>query len=360
MTHVNSNTNSRKGKHLSYEERVKIESYKELGYSNRAIARILKRAPQTINNAIKRGTVRIIKQRQIKNGKVYDYDQYSYSAEADHQAYLRNRQNCGRRPKWLECDSFTNWADKKMLKDKWSPDMVVGRAKKEGLFPDDLIPCTSTLYHWIDRGIMKTKNIDLLEKVSRKPRKDSPSHRENRRVLGPSIKDRPEEVETRQEFGHWEIDTLIGSKDKDDPVLLTLVERKTRFEIIFKIDRKDEEHVNQVMNQLYSRLGAQTKNIFKTITSDNGSEFAGIYEALKDKTDIFFAHPYAPYERGTKENQHRLIRRFVPKTKRLDELSSQTIQRIQQWMNNIPRKILDYYTAQEAFLKELRFLTNTI
>lgn len=358
MTQVNSNTNPRKGKHLSYDERIKIESYKELGYSNRKIARILKRAPQTINNAIKRGTVRTIKQRQIQNGKVYEYDQYSYSAEADYQTYLRNRQNSGRRPKWLKSNSFTNWADDKMLKENWSPDMVVGRAKKEGLFPSDVIPCTTTLYHWIDRGIMRTKNIDLLEKVSRKPRNDSPIHRENRRVLGPSIKDRPEEVESREEFGHWEIDTLIGAKDKNDPVLLTLVERKTRFEIILKIDRKDEKHVVQAMNQLYHRLGNQAKNIFKTITSDNGSEFAGIYEALKETTEVFFAHPYAPYERGTKENQHKLIRRFIPKSKQFEEIPNQTIKRIQQWINNIPRKILDYYTAQEAFLKQLRELTN--
>src|SRR5690625_64637 len=358
MTQVNNNTNLPAGKHLTYEERVKIEAYKEPGYSNRKIARILKRAPQTINNAVNRGTVRTITQRQIHNDKVYEYDQYSYSAEADYQTYLRNRQYCGRRPKWLVCDSFTNWADDKMLKKEWSPDIVVGGAAKENLFSSDLIPCTSPLYHWIDRGIMKTKNIDLLEKVSRKPRNDSPINRENRRVLGPSIKERPEEVESREHFGHWEIDTLLGARDKDDPVLLTLVERKTRLEIMLKIDQQDHANVDQAMNHLYKQLGDQAENIFKTITSDNGSEFAGIYELLKGTTDVFFAHPYAPYERGTKENQHKLVHQFIPKSKRLAEISTRTINRIQQWMNNIPRKILDYHTAQEAFFKELQLLTN--
>lgn len=156
MTQVDDNINSRAGKHLTYEERVKIEAYKELGYSNRKIARILNRWPQTINNAVNRGTVRTIKQRQIHNDKVYEYDQHTYSAEADHQAYLRNRQNCGRRPKWLTCDSFTEWADDKMLTKDWSVDMVVGRATKLNLFSSELIPCTSTLYHWINRGIMNT------------------------------------------------------------------------------------------------------------------------------------------------------------------------------------------------------------
>src|SRR5690625_432590 len=358
MTQVNDNINSHSGKHLTYEERVKIEGYKELNYSNRKIARILGRAPQTINNAVNRGTVRTIKQRQIHHGKVYEYDQYNYSAEADYQAYLRNRQDCGRRPKWLKCDTFTNWADKKMLKQSWSPDMVVGRAIKVNKFSSDLVPCTSTLYHWIDRGNMRTRNIVLLEKVSRKPRDDSPTHRENRRVLGPSIKERPEDVDSREHFGHWEIDTLIGAKAKDDPVLLTLVERKTRFEIVLKIEQQKQESVDQAMGHLYEQLGDQAETIFKTITSDNGSEFAGIYEMLKETTDVFFAHPYAPYERGTKENQHKLIRRFIPKSKRLKEVSNQTITRIQQWINNIPRKILGYRTAKETFLKELQLLTN--
>lgn len=358
MTQVNDNINQNKGKHLTYEERIKIEAYKDLGYSNRKIARILNRVPQTINNAVKQGTVRTIKQRQVHNDKVYEYDQYSYSADADYQKYLRKRQHSGRRPKWLLCDSFTRWADDKMLNDGWSPDIVVGRATKEKLFPPDLIPSTSTLYHWIDRGIMKTKNIDLLEKVARTPRNDSPKHRENRRVLGPSIEVRPDKVDTREHFGHWEIDTLIGAKTKEDPVLLTLVERKTRFEIIFKINQKSTDFVNQAIKQLYDRIGNQAATLFKTITSDNGSEFADIHELLTDITDVYFARPYASYERGTKENQHKLIRRFIPKGEYLADISAKTINQIQQWMNNIPRKILNYRTAEEAFLIELQSFTS--
>src|SRR5690625_7209216 len=113
---------------------------------------------------------------------------------------------------------------------------------------------------------------------------------------------------------------------------------------MLKINQQDRENVDQAMNHLYEELGDQAENIVKTITSDNGSEFAGIYELLNGTTDVFFAHPYAPYERGTKENQHKLIRRFIPKSKRLAEISTQTIYRIQQWINNIPRKILDYRT----------------
>jgi len=259
---------------------------------------------------------------------------------------------------WLICDSFITLADDRMLDEDWSPYIVVGRAKKEMLFPSNLIPSTSTLYNWIDRGIMKTKNIDLLQKVSRKQRNDLPTHRENSRVLGPSIEERPEEVDSRKQFGHWEIDTLIGTRAKDDPVLLTLVERKTRFEIMLKIDQQDQLKVNQAMSTLYSQLGSQAEAIFKTITSDNGLEFPGIYELLTGITDVFFAHPYASHERGTKENQHKLVRRFIPKGKRIKEISTRSINRIEQWMNNIPRKILDYQTAKEVFLKELQLLVS--
>ena len=98
--------------------------------------------------------------------------------------------------------------------------------------------------------------------------------------------------------------------------------------------------------------------MIKTITSDNGSEFAGIYEMLSETTDVYFAHPYASYERGTKENQHKLIRRFIPKSKRIAKVTTSTIKRIQQWMNHLPRKILGYRTAEEAFLKEICSLTN--
>src|SRR5699024_6896423 len=97
MTQVNDNIIPNKGKNLTYEERKKIEDYNVLGYTNRKIARILNRVTQTINNAVKQGTVRTIKQRQVHNDKVYEYDEYSYSADADYQIYLRNRQHSGRR-----------------------------------------------------------------------------------------------------------------------------------------------------------------------------------------------------------------------------------------------------------------------
>ncbi|PJH64402.1 IS30 family transposase, partial [Salmonella enterica subsp. enterica serovar Enteritidis] len=91
--------------------------------------------------------------------------------------YDKNRLNSGRRPKWADNDAFVEWADDKMLNDGWSPDVTVERAKKHELFDRAIIPSTSTLYNWIDRGIMDTKNIDLLEKSSRNTKKKIPKTR---------------------------------------------------------------------------------------------------------------------------------------------------------------------------------------
>lgn len=126
-----------------------------------------------------------------------------------------------------------------MLTDKCSPDVVVEFALKYELFDPTIIPCTTTLYYWIDREIMKTKNLDLLEKLSRKPKVVSLNNCPNKRILGQSIDDHPKGINDRKTFGHWEKDTVIGNKTKTDAVLLTLVERQTRLEVTMKVNGKD-------------------------------------------------------------------------------------------------------------------------
>ena len=353
MTQANNTTNSHKGTHLSYKERMTIEVLIQEKYSVRKMSIRLKRTRKTIKNEIDRGTITQLK-RQKQNGKIYDYYTEVYSADAGQTIYDENRLNSGRRPKWLDSDKFTEWADDMMLNEKWSPDTVVGYAKENELFDPSIIPCTTTLYTWIDRGIMLTTNMDLLEKLSRKPNKRKPNPSENKRVLGPSIETRPVEIAKRNCFGHWEIDTVIGSKAKTDSVLLTLVERKTRFELIIKLDGKDSASVDHAIQELRNRAGDNFEFLFKTITSDNGSEFSGLHESLKDVLNVYFAHPYASWERGTSENQHKLIRRFIPKGRPINKIGETQIKRIQQWMNDYPRKILGYDTPHNLFAKEFR------
>lgn len=353
MTHTNSSTSSHKGKHLTYEERCQISILVHENYSNRHIAKSIERAPQTINNEIKRGTIRQIR-RQKQGGKVYTYTYQVYDPKLAQSRYEDLRKNSGRRPKWVDSTDFIDWADQKMLEDGWSPDTVVGFANRYNLFANELIPCTTTLYHWIDSGIMRTKNIDLLEKLSRKIKNPSQKVRRNKRVLGTSIEERPQSIDTRETFGHWEIDTVIGNKTKSEPVLLTLVERQTRFEVILKIDGKDAESVDKAVTNLKERAGDQFEYIFKSITSDNGSEFSGLHEGLSEVLDVYFTHPYASWERGTSENQHKFIRRFIPKGNSMSDLTQRDCLRIQQWMNDYPRKILGYQTPHEVFTKAFK------
>ena len=350
MTQTNSNTNARKGKHLTDGERYQIQILLKEGYSHRHIGRVLGRNHQTINNEVKRGTVTQIN-RVTSNGKDYIYSDDLYFADAGQAYYDDQRLKSGRQPKWLQASLFMEWADQKMLEEKWSPDAVVQRARKDGLFEDALIPCTTTLYDWIDRGVMRTKNMDLLEKLSRKSTPTSQGHRQNKRILGPSIDLRPEAINDRSEFGHWEIDTVIGQQTKLDPVLLTLVERQTRFEIILKLKGKDAQSVNQAITDLKERAGDAFPQLFKSFTADNGSEFSDLYDLLKENIDVYFAHPYASWERGSSENQHKLIRRFFPKGCSLREITKEQCLRIQQWMNAYPRRILAYDTPYERFVR---------
>src|SRR5699024_6299896 len=137
-------------------------------------------------------------------------------------------------------------AEEKILKDDWSPDAVVGHAKKQNQF--DSIPCTKKLYNWIDNGDLKVKNMDLVLKLRRNTK--SSKSRDNKKILGTSIEERPESIETREEFSHWEIYTVLGHKSKDQ-ALLTLVERKTRMAIVQRISSKSVPAVRDALQGIF-------------------------------------------------------------------------------------------------------------
>lgn len=209
MTQTENTTELLKGKHLTYKERIQIEMLRSLDkpMSGNKIAEKLGRARQTIHTEIKDGTIRQIR-KQRQNGKVYEYEYYIYSADVVQAAYDKARLNSVKQPKWICAPKFMAYADYQIKLEKQSPDVVVGRAKKFGLFPDEDIPSTTTLYNYIDQGFMETKNIDLHLKVHRKTCKQR--SRKNKTLLGELIEKRPDVVESREEFGHWEIDTVAG------------------------------------------------------------------------------------------------------------------------------------------------------
>lgn len=352
MTHINGNTKTVKGKHLSRDERIIIQTLINEGYSNRQIAGKLGRAPQTINNEIKRGMY-TQKSQQLQNNKIYTYYKCVYSPDLAQDRYFENRIKSGRRPIPITGNPFVEWADHLMIHQEMSPASVIMLAKKAKLFPERFIPCIKTLYNWIDRKLIKTRNINLLMKLKLKNKKPTGFTRINKKVLGQSIELRPHAVDTRTTFGHWEIDTVVGQKSGEDQVLLTMVERKSRYELILKIDGKQSCHVVNALRRLIKETGDAFPKIFKSITADNGPEFSDLSECLKGLSEVYFTHPYASWERGTKENQHRFIRRHIHKGIPISTVTASTVHKIQEWMNRYPRKILNGQSAMEVFLKEL-------
>ena len=137
-------------------------------------------------------------------------------------------------------------------------------------------------------------------------------------------------------------------------MLLTLIERKTRELKEFRLPDKSAESVIAVFQSIRDSLGDRFSDVFKTITTDNGSEFERLSELEKGSlTKVYFAHPYSSWEKGSIENHNGLIRRFLRKGKRMDSYCAEDILAVELWANGLPRKILGYRTPDEAFEAEM-------
>ena len=145
--------------------------------------------------------------------------------------------------------------------------------------------------------------------------------------------------------------------------LLVFSERLTRKELIFKIPSQQSKYVVRTLNVLERRYGKIFRKVFKTITVDNGSEFADTYGMEKSsygkgvRTKIFYCHPYSSYERGTNERLNREIRRLLPKGTNLSHVSDTEVKRVQDWVNAYPREVLGYATSEELFNNQLALIS---
>ena len=331
----------KKGKHLSRDDMVKIGIRLKDGWKANRIAKEIGCAANTVRNAVRKGMT------PMYHGKVQ-----RYKADTAYRAYQENRHHSHRQVKVLEAAGFLRYVLEHFTQDGWSLDACAGRALAEGLFTKHTMVCTKTLYNYIDRGMLGIKNIDLPQRVRRKSKKKR--CRENRRILGRSIAERPEEAETREEFGHWETDLVIGSKSKKDEALLVLLERKTRYYSVLRIPGREADAVQAAFEAIRSELGEKFSRVFKTITTDNGSEFARLSE-LNAGTGggVFFTHPYTSCEKGSIENHNGLLRRFIRKGKSIKDYSEEDILFVELWANQLPRKILGYKTPEELFDMEM-------
>lgn len=333
-----STTSQSKFKHLSSFERGKISALLDEGLTPSAIARALGRHRSTITREIIRGTTTQL------GAELKPFE--CYYPETGQAVYEKNRARCKKTSRFHRVTDFLNYAEQRMREDKWSPDAAVGFARRHQLFDKEAMVCTKTLYRYIDLNWLSIRNIDLPLKIRRKPHKPRPVAK---RMKGQSIDERPITVEDRVEFGHWEIDTIKG-KRSGDTALLTITERKTRLHLILPLESNCTEEVEKTLEQLTKPLGPLRRHVFKSITADNGSEFSSLD---KSGLQIYFAHPYSAWERGTNERHNGLTRRFIPKGRAIKSFTLDFIQRAEDWANNLPRKILDYRTPLELFQEEI-------
>jgi IS30 family transposase len=348
------NTEKREWKQISEKERYKIEALFEQGLTAAQIGAALtpQRDRRTIERELAVGMVEQKRQNRThnKNASLYITEQV-YKADF---AQQRREENASRKGRGLKIGSDQKLADyieDRIKKEKWSPDAIVGRIKAEGLEFETTI-CTKTVYNYIDKGVFRdVTNKDLWKKKDGKKR----NYKKIRTVAlnntkGKSINERPKEADERTEKGHWEID-LVAGKQGTKPVILTLVERVTRKSLYVLVKNKTQKEVIAAIKRARRRVGGDFSEVFKSITADNGSEFLdseGIKAAAKCG-EIYYAHPYSSWERGSNENGNRILRRFVPKSTNIGKLTAGQLQRIEDWVNNYPRKILGYKTASETF-----------
>jgi len=345
-------TGEQKREHLNSEERKTIERMLRDGANKGEIARALYRDKSTIKREIKRGSA--IRRRRnptvSKRMEVPEYlDELVYFADVGQRVYEEHRSNCGSKNKVVACADLVSFVESKILgPEKWSPDAAIGYAKANNLFPGQEIS-TKTFYNWVEDGLVGVKNIDLLLKVRRKPK--SP-RKERKKVLGKSIEERPSIVETREEFGHWEGDGIVGKGQQGQ--LITLVERKFGVGFLFNAGNRESDRIVEIMDDLEQRYGDCFPTIFKTATFDNGTEFSNSAAMERDgRIHVYYAHPYSSFERGTNENWNGIVRRFIPKGSSFDKLTDKDIQRINHYINTLPRKRFGYRTPLDLWNEQL-------
>ena len=318
--------------HLTPVERGKIEALFKQGLSQAAIGRELGRCRSVISRELRR------------NGGVRS----RYCAARAARRYHRVRQDCvphkrlEHQPLWcFVIDRLTSG---------WTPEEVAGRLPL--LYPDDLRMrvCHEAIY----QAIYDDSRLRFLIKhlAQARPKRRKRGQGKSRR--GPSIpnrigiEQRPKVVEERSRYGDWEGDLIVGANQ--DGFIATLVDRKSRHLQARKVETK---HADIVAQAVIDALMELPISWVKTITFDNGTEFAH-HQAMADvlPVDIYFAAPYASYQRGTNENTNGLIRRYLPKGTSFRHLTQHQLDQIVEDLNNRPRKCLGYRTPNEVFQKQ--------
>ena len=328
----------KKGQHLSLEDRGAVKALLKQGLGVRGIARNIGCSPSTISYELRRGTPT----RKSNRGQAP-----GYSPKLGEAIYKANRRACVKPLKAGSCKTFIDWVVKQSREHKWSLDSCCGYAKRQCLYSEDQMVCTRTLYNMVWAGLLPITPTELPEALKRSTRKAR--GRENKKHYGTSISARPEIASLRIEGGHWEGDTVVGKRAGKEAVVLSLLEKKTEHYIAIRIPRKTSDAVMAAMKSLRAEYGERFSQIFKTITVDNGSEFADFAEVEAWGSQIYFAHPYSSWERPQNERHNGLFRTFVPKGTSIEQYTDEDILSAADELNGRPRKKLGYHTPEELF-----------
>ena len=285
------NTKEKQYRHLKKEDRIKIESLinqkdkngKRL-FNNTYIANYLGVNKSTISRELKK---RRKEKMYIRTGKTRTMP---YTAEyAQENANFKRGLSKGEY-KLRKNKKLAKFIEYKIKIDKWAPDVIVGYMKTHNYFESDGFEpiSTPTIYNTIRYHIIDVK----LEDTRRMKYKQEYKYHKNdlpKSKTEYSINNRPEEIEKRLYFGHFELDTVIGTNKGKHECLMTLTERKTRFEIIFKLKGKTSKEIVNKFNKMKEFMKSNYDKIFKSITTDNDSEFSDFLNIIKDtKTKIYF------------------------------------------------------------------------
>ena len=308
------------------------------------------------------GCTRMTIYREIKKGKVcgintHLHESLFYAGDTAERITRINKRRQGAKLKAVNDKELLAFISKKIEIDRYSPRATVQYIKKHKLKFNNTIS-DFTIYRYVKKGYFPNLTMDKLpyEKTYHKKYQKL----QKRASFGESIEKRPEYIKYRTEFGHWEMDSIEGSRDSKKS-LLVLSERKTRKEIIELIPNKSAESVGKPLDRIEKELGVvKFRKVFKTITTDNGAEFRN-WETIeksytgskKKRTSQYFADAYCSWQRGTNENINKMIRRFLPKGTSFKGLKKEDVKRIEKWVNNYPRKILKFKTSEEYYQEEI-------
>lgn len=304
--------------------------------------------------------------RELKRGRYTHLDgqtwifEERYNPDEAHRRYRERLAVKGAMLKIGNDRAFAEYIERKILVEKRSPAAALADMALEGQQFKTKV-CISTLYSYIDKGVflsLSRSNLPDRGQRKRKPKKKEDGEKQKRASRGESIERRPLVIQARTTFGHWEMDTVYSKKD-GSKALLVFTERLTRKEIIIRIPDRTALSVVKALDQLERKYGSRFRNIFQTITVDNGSEFANVElmerSALRAgrRTAVYYCHPYSSYERGSNECLNKMIRRQLPKGIDFARISVARIQKVEDWINNYPRAILGWKTAEIMFQEQL-------